>query len=38
MADDGAPIQITVEVYEQANQLLVNTYPNKSDNFEGCDI
>ena len=36
-ADDGAPIEITIDVCDQAQQLLLNSYFNKSDNFEGCD-
>ena len=35
-AADSAPIEILVDVYDQAKQLLVNTYSNKSDNFESC--
>ena len=27
-----------IDVCDQAQQLLVNSYFNKSDNFEGCDI
>ena len=32
--DDGVPIEITIDVGDQSQQLLVN----KSDTFEGCDI
>ena len=37
-ADDGSPIEITVDVYDQATQFLANTHSNKSDNFPDCDI
>ena len=37
-ADDGALIAMMVDVYDQAKQLLLYTYSNKSDNFESCDI